>query len=267
MKEEIRGARAVSIIRIPHWAIIVLLRFCFWPRRRWRRKSRAAATRGRAPPKPRKPRNRPRRGRRGGALFFASRGGGGSSSATIAFDDTPFGYDDEVEMTGLGTVASELGVEAWFFPTKGRHMLLSAGLLSFGGVMVLDLPEDEPGHDVLDERAAGFRMTALSGGIGYRFLFGNENEMAATVQARLGLGGGFLTIDEIDTWEAGGGFFDLSGGAHYRFANRVIFGGQMDLRFWSMTAPDVDALDARTVDVSFAGSALLLSALLGYEFE
>ncbi len=192
--------------------------------------------------------------------------GAGSSRMVIAFDDPPRGYDDTIEMEGLGTGLSSIGVEGLFFPASGRRFMLTGALLLHSGITVLNLEEGEPGSPVLNERAVAFRSFVILGGVGYRFVFGRRENLAATIHFKLGPAGGALEIDGIDTYGVGGGVADLGGGFHYRFENRVVLGGQLDLRMWSLGAEKVEMLDAKDVDLSISGSGLLLNIHLGYEY-
>lgn len=190
-------------------------------------------------------------------------GGGGS----FTFDNVPAGRDEETQFNLRGGRMTSGGVEAVFFPARGRQFLLSASALGENGFSSMNFEEDEYGRAAgLHNRLIHYDVSWLAAGIGYRWLTGDRRQNAWTLQTKVGVGGAEAEIDGVLYARGVSGLFELGGNWYHRFDNGLAAGVQLDLRGWGAEYPGAEFDTLRTEgDLSLGGGTLLVSFIVGWE--
>ena len=189
--------------------------------------------------------------------------GGNGSGLTLQYKDLPGGdEDDEFYATGGGAADSHMAT-FWFYPTAGRHLLLSfsAGFGSGRGTLTAD---DDPSQ-FLDEKDYWCTYYYLPLGVGYRWLVGPLDQVSLNLYFELGIKNTFLNLEGADEQVlVPGGGSGLVFSAHYRYTNGLLLGGSLDLRSSSGTRTDATLADQK-VDVGFDQSMIFFGIVVGYE--
>ena len=205
---------------------------------------------------------------RGWMIIQGRAGGGGmSGGGAFTFDDVPRGEDDETQFSSqIGHVYTG-AIEFLFFPTSGRGFFLSASADSQAGQMVMEFEDDEYGNTIgLDNRVLDYQMGHILGGLGYRWLRGDQLQHGITLHSKLGIGGAGTAVDGFAASQGVSALFEFGTGYHRRFANQMLIGVQFDLRFYGAAYGDfdVDALDTKG-SLGLGGGASYFSFVVGWE--
>ncbi len=197
-------------------------------------------------------------------LGAGSTGGGGA----FTFDPAPRGYDDESTQFSFGNGSyTSTGVEATFFPARGRHFLLSIGVVNERGWTVMAFDKEEYGYALgLHNRVLDYNLSWLTFGSGYRWLVGERLDNAFSVYGRLGFGGAHTVIDGTMNCGGAGGLVEVGGNWYHRFDGGLLLGFQADLRGWGAGRQDVDLGPLLTADeFGMGGGSFVLSLIAGWE--
>jgi len=180
----------------------------------------------------------------------------------IKYRHAPEGMEDTFEAGGGGSADQHIA-SGWFYPTSGRHFMLTFGF--GGGTGQGKFETDERDTEFMDGKQFWRGYYIVPMGAGYRWLLGSEEQVSLNLFGELNWVYSSLYLegaqDEIDLNGVGAG---LVFGAHYRYDNGFLLGGAMELRGFGTAQKDTAILD-ELVDVRMNGNMLLFSIILGYE--
>lgn len=204
-----------------------------------------------------------------GWMLIQGHAGAGStqSGGTFNFDDVPAGEDDETDFSSEIGHMYLAGFDFLFFPTSGRRFFLSATGAYQAGQLVMDFDDEEYGAAIgLNNRVANFQMGYLLGGLGYRWLRGDQLQHGITLHTKLGIGTASMAVDGFAASQGGSELLELGTGYHRRFANGMTAGVQFDIRLWGAKYEGfaVEALD-NDGDLELGGFIFYWSFVVGWE--
>lgn len=206
-----------------------------------------------------------------GDWLFLVRAGGGNSAVGggFKFADPPADFDDEAAFTSAqeGIMSeSSGGLDAMWLPFD--HGLLFS-LSAFRSMAVTNIEyddEEDLGGAVLEGRALHYDMSAFLLGIGYRFLYGSNDQFATNLHLKIGGASSGAYVDGVIAAKGGGAVGEFGANFVRRFEDGMNIGVQFDLRGYALAYEGVDVRGVDTdADLGIAGGAGIWSLVIGWE--
>jgi len=190
--------------------------------------------------------------------------GGGLQVGDVALKATGEGDEKVRKYTAdINGATSEHMAHFLFYPAKKRRFLLGFGLGVGDGVGRLLALDDE--SEFLDHKHFDFDYVVLPLIVGYRVFFGARQEISLNMSVDIAPYGQYFQIEgSKEEIELDGTSFTLHLGAHYRFSNGFLFGGEWRFRYYDAKSDEAKIV-GHPVEMKTNGGLGTIGVLLGFE--